>query len=63
MPKRTHLNLKRRSDVTPLTANPEARLRLLDEQAILDEDQTVPDVFLAQRRRAKKALTRFFSAC
>jgi predicted AAA+ superfamily ATPase len=59
LPDWTHLDLERPSDVTPLLADPEARLGQLGDRIILDEAQRVPEIFpvlrgLIDRRRPGK---------
>jgi predicted AAA+ superfamily ATPase len=45
LPDWTYLDLERPSDVTPLAADPEARLGQLGGHVILDEAQRLPDLF------------------
>jgi predicted AAA+ superfamily ATPase len=59
LPSWSYLDLERPTDVAPLAADPEARLRQLGDQIVLDEAQRLPEVFpvlrsLIDQHRSRK---------
>jgi len=59
LPDWTYLDLERPADVSPLAADPEARLHQLGDRVIFDEAQRIPDLFpilrsLIDSHRARK---------